>query len=131
MGFVITIIVAFIFLIPTLLLTFLWDWIAIFAILPFVMLVLFSLIRPSKKSYGMIFPNRIVIKNSVIISEGKKFCYECPISEIKKIIDMGEWYHIFFNFKYRNKRFICQKDLIIEGSIEKFEEIFVDKIKKM
>lgn len=130
MGFIVTFTVAIIFLIPIMLLTILWDWIAMFAVLPFVMLVLFSLVRPSKKSYGVILPNRITIDENAIVSEGNKFYYECPILEVKKVVDMGEWYHIFFNFKYRNMRFVCQKNLLVEGSIEEFEKIFAGKIIK-
>lgn len=130
LGVIVASTVAIIFLIPTLLLTFLWDWIAIFAILPLIMLVLFSLVRPTKKSYGIILPTRIKIESDIIISEGDKFSYECPLNEVKYIVDYGEWYHIFFNYKYRNQRFVCQKDLLVEGSIEDFDKIFAGKIIK-
>ncbi len=36
--------------------------------------------------------------------------------------------HVIFYLPNFNRRFICQKDLITEGTIEEFEEIFKDKI---
>ena len=41
---------------------------------------------------------------------------------------MGTWYKIKFNLKF-NMYFVCQKDLLVEGTLEEFEEIFKDKLK--
>lgn len=49
-----------------------------------------------------------------------------PLLKIKKVIDEGDCYHIVYS-EYSNS-IICQKDLITEGTIEEFEEIFKDKI---
>ena len=43
--------------------------------------------------------------------------------DIKSIYDYGEYYHI-----WQGDLFLCQKNLLTEGSIEEFEKIFEDKI---
>lgn len=129
-AFIATTITSSIFLIPVLIATFLWDWIAIIAVIPLILLVSFSFIRPSQKDCKRIIPKRIIIDSDTLTSEGDAFSYTRPISEVKKVVDMGEWYHIFFNYHYRNQRFVCQKDLIVQGSISDFEKLFANKLKK-
>jgi len=49
------------------------------------------------------------------------------ISEVLKVIDYWYWYEIVF--KQREKmNYICQKDLIVTGTIEDFEKLFEGKI---
>lgn len=127
-GVMVTSIIGTLFLIPILVATFLWDWIAIIALVPLIAYITFSFVRPSKKTCRLLFPNRISIEDDFIVSEGDNFSYACPVSEVKKVIDMGEWYHIFFNYRYRNPRFVCQKDLLKQGSINEFEKLFENKI---
>lgn len=43
---------------------------------------------------------------------------------------MGDWYVIDFYFPYKNLFFICQKNLLIQGSIDEFERLFEDNIVK-
>ena len=52
------------------------------------------------------------------------------ISTIKSVEDYGEWYYFIFNYADRDPYFICQKSLLSKGTIEKFEELFADKIVK-
>ena len=49
------------------------------------------------------------------------------ISKIKRIEDQGDWYYITFKGDF-TENIICQKNLITQGTIEEFEEIFKDKI---
>ena len=51
------------------------------------------------------------------------------ISTIKSIEDQGEWYYINFKIDF-TENIVCQKNLIEQGTIEEFEEIFKDKIIK-
>lgn len=85
-------------------------------------------IRPSPKSYGLILPQMISIDSSVLCSSGVSYYETRKLDDVKKVVDYGEWYRIFFYFPYRSMRFVCQKDLIIEGTIEEFEELFADKM---
>lgn|GEM_PF-2504130 len=58
------------------------------------------------------------------------------ISDVRKVIDYGEWYEIVFygrkNGYYADEKnllyCICQKDLIVTGTIEDFEKLFEGKI---
>ncbi len=51
-----------------------------------------------------------------------------PISEIEAVVDYGRWYQIYFNIGFRNNYVICQKDLIVKGTIEEYEKLLEDKI---
>lgn len=45
------------------------------------------------------------------------------VSDVSKVIDYGEWYYIKFKKPIAHK-FVCQKDLIIQGTIYDFETLF-------
>ena len=61
-------------------------------------------------------------------TQNSQFYAESSIAEVVKVLDKGEWYHIYVESK--EGRFICQKDLLTNGSLDEFEEIFKDKIIK-
>lgn len=48
--------------------------------------------------------------------------------DVKEVEDLGDSYRILFDFPGCSPMFLCQKDLITEGTIEDFEELFADKI---
>lgn len=50
------------------------------------------------------------------------------ISDIKTIIDFGQGFYFKFKFPHKCIYCFCQKDLIVSGSIEEFENIFKNKI---
>jgi len=56
------------------------------------------------------------------------------ISDIEEVHDAGEYYYFKANSSATAHRqiywFTCQKDLLIEGSIEEFEKVFEGKIVK-
>lgn len=72
----------------------------------------------------------IDIKEGVIESNGdNQYSYKrVKLSEIKEIVDYENWYKINFYFPNKSMFFICQKDLIVQGTIEQFEAIFKNKI---
>ena len=84
---------------------------------------------PEKKLLWYL-PKRIKIHNNQIELQSEKKIERREIKDVKKIIDYGEFYYIFFYFKMQNPYFICQKNLIIKGSIEEFEKIFEGKIER-
>jgi len=75
-------------------------------------------------------PIDIIIDKKNIIKDGigPNGYAERNIEEIKKIIDIESAYQIIFYFPNKNIYFICQKDLIVNGTIEEFEQLFADKI---
>lgn len=92
----------------------------------------FMLLPPSKNARKNFMPLRIYID-----LEEEFIIHECPelershsIKSVKKIIDYGEWYYLIFYYSDRDMYFVCQKDLLTQGSIEDFEGLFRDRIVK-
>ncbi|MDE6201764.1 MAG: hypothetical protein K2M47_07840 [Clostridiales bacterium] len=73
-------------------------------------------------------PTKVSIMSDIMISSGKDFEYGRYYDDVKKVIDYGEWYHMVFYFPHKIVYYVCQKDLITEGTIEEFEEYFKDKL---
>ena len=84
---------------------------------------------PSKKDLNKsIIATRMTIVDGEITVYGQKF-EECMLVEnVTKVFDMGEWYHISFGIIRDQGRMVCQKDLIVKGTIEEFEALFDGKI---
>ena len=123
-----------IFSIPVIFLSVAVNWVFILCLPVLIMMAVLCGMPPSKKNYAMIMPSKIVIdeKQDVIISKSSKFHIEQTVSNVTKVADMGDWYHIYFNDKVdRLGRFVCQKDLICKGTIEDFENIFADTIERI
>ena len=99
-----------------------------------IIIVLLLLVLPNKKDKLNIIKeyvsNSIVIQDDYIEREGEGTCsYACEkIEDVKSVFDYGTFYHIKFYFPVKDKYFILQKDLITQGTIEEFEEIFADLI---
>lgn len=56
-------------------------------------------------------------------------CYKChKIEDVKRVLDKGTFYAIIFYRPNLDRRFICQKDYIVQGTIEEFEQLFEGKI---
>ncbi len=72
-------------------------------------------------------PTETHIDDDYITSIGSQCKNTVPLNEILEITDMGTWYKLKFNLKF-NMYFVCQKDLLVEGTLEEFEEIFKDKL---
>lgn len=51
---------------------------------------------------------------------------EVSTGEVKKLVDYGKYYYILYGGV--NRAIICQKDLLVEGTLEEFENIFAGKI---
>lgn len=51
-----------------------------------------------------------------------------PLNKIKKVLDEGDCYYIIYSDI--NNCIICQKNLIIEGSLQDFEKLFENKISR-
>lgn len=78
------------------------------------------------KEFGQ-YPNCIEIDDYEIRAFNKRIKLNNTLKNISTVIDMGTFYTFKFNLKM-NKFFVCQKDLIVEGSIEEFEKLFEDKL---
>ena len=47
---------------------------------------------------------------------------------VKKVIDQGDWYYITLKGGDMLDPIICQKDWLVEGTLEEFETLFKDKL---
>ncbi len=50
--------------------------------------------------------------------------------KVKRVTDRGNFYEIEFYFPPKMVTCICQKDLLVSGTIEEFEKLFEDKIQR-
>ncbi len=62
-----------------------------------------------------------------MISQGDTVTLEQNVRNVRWVLDFGEWYHIVFRSKFDQGRFVCQKDLLVKGTIEEFESLFEEK----
>ena len=107
--------------------TYLWVFISLpvcFLAIPFGQLI----IRPDKKMYGKMFPDVVTIEEEQMTAEGKELFQTRDMADVKKVIDYGEYYFIVFYFPAKSQQFICEKDLLVSGTIEDFEDLFSGKI---
>ncbi len=107
--------------------------IAVFAIVFFLVFLIFiifpNIVMNKEKDIKPNLPNIVIIENNKISIEGKgPYSYTLKdITDIRKIVDLGEFYYFYFPHNYF---FICQKNLIKTGSIEEFEELFNEIIER-
>lgn len=70
----------------------------------------------------------IRIEDSFITRSGYNGVQKKSLKKVKKVIDVGEWYYVIFRLGDISNAFVCQKDLIKEGTLEQFEALFEGKI---
>ena len=104
---------------------FLYISIAVFAILP-----LTILIPPSKQERISLTPNLIYIEDNHIVCIAEKYEEIRKLSDIKRVIDRGEYYEIDFPYGKISEKFICQKSLLSKGTLAEFEALFDGKLEK-
>lgn len=73
-----------------------------------------------------VIPRKIILdtEDETICCIADKYTENKFIYDIKKVTDHGEFYEVIFPFGKVSDKFICQKSLINEGSIEDFESLF-------
>ena len=129
-GFISGLIAAVLFTIPTVLISVFDHWAYSLFLPVFLLLPVLAGIPPYGKGYDYVIPTQVTIDRGVITSKGKKFCYSIMADHVKVVVDMGEWYHIFFYYRYRCQRFVCEKKLIYSGTLKEFEKLFANKLIK-
>ena len=96
------------------------------------MLLNLLFIPPKKKNYGKIIANKITIwEHGGMEAKTESFSENRTFDDIKYIVDFGEGYFIYFVGLRQSLSFLCQKDLIKKGSIEKFEQLFEGRIQRI
>ena len=72
----------------------------------------------------------ISVDEDSIYVENEKGNTAKDLSSVKEVKDYGDWYFISFGRKLLIIGYVCQKDLLVEGTLEDFERIFEGQIKK-
>ena len=129
----VAIIIGVLFGAPTILASIFVSVYALIFFAPLAIVLVFSIKKPSEKDQKAFMPKRIYIdlNEETIVNECEEMERFHMISDVKEVIDYGEWYHIFFVYESRDLYFVCQKDLLTKGTIEEFKALFEGKITKI
>jgi len=76
-------------------------------------------------------PNRIVIEDgriNIYYHYGQENDLVRLLEDVCYVEDYNEWYYIKFNYESRYGYCACEKNRLVEGSIEDFEKLFEGKI---
>jgi len=105
----------------------LWNLIALlYLIIPVVAII--SFIFPFRRFAIKRVPLVVSIEDEFIECENEQEYANNRLDDVKNVVDLGDWYIVRFYFPINLRWFICQKDLIVEGTIEDFEKLFEGKI---
>lgn len=97
--------------------------------MPLAIFVISFFAEPSEKLYDKILPLRIYCEEEkALVSEGLEFIVSGDLSEVKEVVDFGEFYYIRFFSAFKSRKFICQKELLSKGTIDEFEQFFSDRM---
>ena len=104
-----------------------WRFTVIFG-LAILGLPLLGFLPKRKKAKFPLTPKRIHTDGEYIVSIGDKFTESKLISDARRVVDHGEFYELVFPFGNYSDKFICQKSLLREGTLEAFEALFEGKL---
>lgn len=82
-------------------------------------------LRPAYSDY-LLSSITITIGNGTV--SHSYFKTEKPVESVKKVIDVGEFYYLIFKHGDIGNSWVCQKDLLTEGTPDDFEKLFEGKI---
>ena len=88
------------------------------------------LIPKGKKEFVSTLPLKVYVDKRHIVCDSERHSESRLISDVKKVIDHGEYYELYFAFGKGSNHFICQKNLLTKGSLAEFESLFDGKIIK-
>ena len=90
-------------------------------------------INPQHLNVDPQIPNSVTIKGDHLerVGEGANSYSSRKMIDVKKVRDYGNFYYLTFYFPYKDGYFVCQKDLLVEGTLEEFEKLFEDKLERM
>lgn len=91
---------------------------------------LFALIPLSTKKGNSFLPKNIVIDEEYITCKTDKSGETKFIDDVKVVKDHGDFYEFVFPFGKVSTNFICQKDLLVKGTLTEFETLFKEKIQR-
>lgn len=75
-----------------------------------------------------ITPKRIYVIDNNLICISDKQTESRGVELVKTAYDYGEFYFLSFPMGKKSGNFVCQKDLLTQGTLEEFEKLFDGKI---
>ncbi len=88
-------------------------------------------IPQSKKEKQNVTPKKIYIVDGYITAVcGTSEEYK-NIKDARRVIDYGAFYDVIFPIGNYSTKFVCQKSLLTQGTLEDFEQLFQEKIKRV
>ena len=107
-------------------------WMILFFLFPIIITVILTVMAPyiqKNKTLNQIVPEKIEINEmeDYLCVYFKNTIISKKLQEVKKVIEMEEWYILKLSFP-KLSGFLCQKNLLKEGTIQEFEKIFEGKI---
>ena len=116
------------------------DWIVFASGLPGCLIfIICASFPPKTKIYNKLNKNlyyqdiqcEIEIMDEVIYASMLNRNESKDFIDVKKVVDMGDWYKFYFYFPHKSNIFICEKKSLVEGTLEEFEELFKDRLVKV
>ena len=83
-----------------------------------------------EKEWLALTPKKIIAEDDYLICSTDKCTEAKAIADVKLVRAFDEFYEIVFPFGNFSEKFICQKDLLVKGTLEEFEALFEGKIEK-
>lgn len=105
-------------------------WIITWFMIVLALLIILAIFAPyiqKARTLHMIVPRKInIADDGYMYVQLSSNTISRSLSKVKKVIDMGKSYYVTFYFKIDG--FLCQKNLLKQGTIEDFENLFEGKI---
>ena len=95
---------------------------------PIIFVAISIVAKPSKNTYSLISPQRVYIEGDTLVTENENFSFSRTLDQVETVIDFGEGYYVKFAPAFKCPHFVCQKSLLVSGSVEEFEKLFVGKM---
>jgi hypothetical protein len=95
-----------------------------------VLALLFPYFPWNLKDKSQYMPKEIYINKQHIVCVSDKHTDSKLTKDVKVVYDYGDYYDILFPIGHYSSVFVCQKNLLIKGSLAEFESVFDGKIVK-
>ena len=73
-------------------------------------------------------PTAITIDGEAISLKSESDDVSKELSQVKRVLNKEKWYEFEFCSPHKNIYFVCQKNLLVEGTLEEFEKLFQEKM---
>lgn len=83
-----------------------------------------------EKDWVALTPQKIIAEDDYLVCLADKCTESKAIADVKMVRAFDEFYEIVFPFGNYSEKFICQKDLLVKGTLEEFEALFEGKIER-